>query len=259
MHNFICLESLFGGRTKRESLTLRLLLVSFSKGLRFFSDKWSAGWCQREASNRSGFDEESWRFDFGRLHDQHQPLHPARHHHGIRKFLRRHAFCTFHPPVCSRLPFVRQQSLSKKTVMVVTSKLDIIKSSDFIIYFKDGELQSGNYKKLMSESPRFRSLVARAEVDKVVSDSQPGVPVITGHTNKIRSRNNIGFSSDEMIANEVDISSMTKRNRFSYGFEKGKEVQTISCRVLATSTVKIFFSCFRCIIYIFLYRYLDIK
>ncbi|KAK6620423.1 hypothetical protein RUM44_006824 [Polyplax serrata] len=117
------------------------------------------------------------------------------------------------------------QSLSKKTVMVVTSKLDIIKSSDFIIYFKDGELQSGNYKKLMSESPRFRSLVARAEVDKVVSDSQPGVPVITGHTNKIRSRNNIGFSSDEMIANEVDISSMTKRNRFSYGFEKGKETK----------------------------------
>lgn len=109
-------------------------------------------------------------------------------------------------------------------MIVVTGHLEIVKSSDFIIHFKDGEIEYGTYSKLKSESSKFQALIERAEVDKIITESSPGVPPFRSYLNRARNKNHIGLSYNEMVSNQVAISHISKSEQLSYVLEKMKEV-----------------------------------
>lgn len=84
---------------------------------------------------------------------------------------------------------------------------------------------SGTFTKLESESPEFRSLIGRAEVDKVVTDVDSGVPTFRRHW-ALKEKIKVGLSSDEMIKNEVAIHRIPKsQSKMLITDDKKKEVQ----------------------------------
>ena len=117
-----------------------------------------------------------------------------------------------------------QLSQNRKTVIVVTNKLDIIKSSDFIIHLKDGDLEGGTYNKLLSESSKFRSFIERSESDKIIIDFEPGVPDVKNYFYSNKIKQGPDFSRDEMIQNEVAITRISKNNTYSSTYDNEKEV-----------------------------------
>lgn len=90
---------------------------------------------------------------------------------------------------------------------MVTSKPDLMKTSDLVVYINNGTADSGSYNDLMAENSEFRYTMEKFEQEKSIVEFEPGM--VNWHSHKWRKNHKfIGLDMDEVETTEITISGL---------------------------------------------------